>query len=255
MARAVPGGRFGMGLDHDPRAGVFVLRKDQHLAECRGAGAAVADRGIAARLVDHQHIRRVGGRRGRDRRRCISTGGACASARSPSRARVRRAVSSSGWVAQQRFEVATAARRRNARRVGSMISPSGGSPARPGQDASAGRHPRPAASGAPVRAGHRLAARGGGAVAPDADHVVRARAGPGGCHSPPASGCGGAGGRSGTRRCKRKAAGDRPRRLVSCPARRASVPGERIQRIGGVQRPGECRRASFAHCTKGASVT
>ena len=56
MAGAQAAGGLGVGLDDDRRAGVFLLGKDQHLLKLRPRRARGGDRGIAAGLVDHQHI-------------------------------------------------------------------------------------------------------------------------------------------------------------------------------------------------------
>ena len=53
---------FRMGLYDDPRAGVLLLGKDQHLKEPRPVRARGRDRRITQGLVDHQHI--AGIRRG-----------------------------------------------------------------------------------------------------------------------------------------------------------------------------------------------
>ena len=63
MPGAVACGGFGMCLYDDAGAGVFLLRKDKHLAEPPAIGGAGADRGIAAGLVDDQHVARFGQRR------------------------------------------------------------------------------------------------------------------------------------------------------------------------------------------------
>ena len=49
-----------MGLDHDPCGRVFGERKEKHLAERITVTAARLDRGVLARLVDHQNIARLG---------------------------------------------------------------------------------------------------------------------------------------------------------------------------------------------------
>lgn len=49
---------FGMGAQHDPRAGVFLPRKGEHLEEPRPVRAAGRDRRVAAHLVHHQHVAR-----------------------------------------------------------------------------------------------------------------------------------------------------------------------------------------------------
>lgn len=61
MAGALARDGLGVGLDENARAGVFLLGEDQHLAEDMGTHARQPHRGIAAQLVDHQHI---AGRRG-----------------------------------------------------------------------------------------------------------------------------------------------------------------------------------------------
>ena len=60
MARAMARARFGMGLDHDGRAGVILHRMGQHFGKAMGAGRPQPDRRVAARLVDQQHIARWG---------------------------------------------------------------------------------------------------------------------------------------------------------------------------------------------------
>ena len=52
-------------LDDDAGGRVFLLRDVKHLAEPRGRGPRMADRGIARGLVHHQHI--AGGGRGQRR--------------------------------------------------------------------------------------------------------------------------------------------------------------------------------------------
>ena len=56
MAGAMAGAGFGMGLDHNGPAGVIVSGLCQHVGKAVGAGPAQRDRGIAARLVDHEDV-------------------------------------------------------------------------------------------------------------------------------------------------------------------------------------------------------
>ena len=56
----VPARRFGMRLDEHGHPRVFFLREDQHLAEPVAIRTACGDRGIAAGLVDNQHVSRLG---------------------------------------------------------------------------------------------------------------------------------------------------------------------------------------------------
>ena len=52
--------RFGVGFDDNGFVGVVFLRPLQHFTKCIRIGAARGHRGIAAGLVDHQHIAGVG---------------------------------------------------------------------------------------------------------------------------------------------------------------------------------------------------
>ena len=60
VTRPVPGGRLGVGLDDDRRAGVILLRVVEHFAKGICIRLAVGHAGIALCLVDHQHIARIG---------------------------------------------------------------------------------------------------------------------------------------------------------------------------------------------------
>jgi hypothetical protein len=60
IPRTMPGGAFGVGLDDDAGGGVILLRPVEHLTERIRIRPAMGDRGIAPRLVDHQHV--AGGR-------------------------------------------------------------------------------------------------------------------------------------------------------------------------------------------------
>ena len=67
MPRSLVGSCFRVGLDQNARAGVFLLRKDQHLAKAGAVGLGGGHGGIAAQLVHHQYIagirhRRAGGK-------------------------------------------------------------------------------------------------------------------------------------------------------------------------------------------------
>ncbi len=64
VARAMTEVGFRVGPDDDPRARVFFLREDQHLAERALRRPAIGDRRIAAGLVDDQHIAGFGGAQG-----------------------------------------------------------------------------------------------------------------------------------------------------------------------------------------------
>ena len=61
VARAKARRGFGVGLDDDPRAGVFLLCKDKHFEKPRPVRPRRRDRGVPKSLVDHQHISRIGG--------------------------------------------------------------------------------------------------------------------------------------------------------------------------------------------------
>jgi hypothetical protein len=56
MARPVIQDSFGVSLDNDPCAWMFLLREYEHFAECGGCGCTVFDRRIALRLVNDQNI-------------------------------------------------------------------------------------------------------------------------------------------------------------------------------------------------------
>ena len=60
IAGAMALGGLGMGLDHDARARMILLRPIEHLAKSVGVGCAMRHRGIATGLVDDQHISRFG---------------------------------------------------------------------------------------------------------------------------------------------------------------------------------------------------
>ena len=47
-----------MSLDDDPRAGVFLLREDEHFQKPCAIRPRGGNRSVAAGLVDHQHIAR-----------------------------------------------------------------------------------------------------------------------------------------------------------------------------------------------------
>ena len=176
MAAAQPARGFGMRLHHDAGMGVVEPRLDQHLAERVAGGAAQPDRGIAARLVDDQHVARIGqGRVGRIRR--VFGDLALDQIGDPGAGAGQEVAVVERVGAQQGFEVGGAAGVVVGRAAVDQQADGGGqraAPGAPGQDrAQEGVFEPDQRRAAAV--GHPGAPLGGPAAAPDRDGIARAR--------------------------------------------------------------------------------